>query len=301
MLVVLAVLATLTIVAVESLAPVASQARYDATLKTLGDLRSAVVGPPSTVDSTQIVSGFVADVGRVPLSLAELLPLGDAIHPVSDSALQPLYTSWQEPWAANVPSGTVADVTLASGWKGPYLATPVGQAAESVVNDGWGRPLNGPSYFGGVDWTIWSSGPNGVDDSTLAGAISGDDIPLVLFPTDYSVQSVTLHIYEYNYVTMTITRPTLAAIAPYDSVSVFAFSVQNGQFQLLNTVTWSGLPAQSFDFTLSPVPVNMGPIVVQAFHNSGSVFANGTITRRCPPTVLMLRPCTSVDRTIVMQ
>jgi prepilin-type N-terminal cleavage/methylation domain-containing protein len=318
LLVVLAVLAAATVVAVQSLGPVAGQARYEATVQTLSGLRSAIVGPPPTTDGTQIVSGFVADVGRTPLSLSELLPLGDTINSLHDSSLQPLFTSWLWPWSADgIPSTISPDITIASGWRGPYVATPIGQTT-ATITDGWGRALNGPHTFTGVDWTIWSSGPNGVDDSTAAGAISADDIPLVLYQTDYGVQSLAVHVYEYT----TGSGSTRPQISGSDSVTAVAYNVQGGQFAFLESVTWSSTTTTTtsatslttttsatttgtptFDMALSQL--SMGPVVIQAFHDSGSSMAESPVTtpptKRSPPTVITLRPSTSVDWTLVMQ
>ena len=69
LLVVLAILALLTTVAVTSSDVVLSQGRYEATKRTLTDIQEAVLGPPNArqADGTLISMGFVADVGRSPV------------------------------------------------------------------------------------------------------------------------------------------------------------------------------------------------------------------------------------------
>ena len=67
LLVVLAILALLTTVAVTSSDVVLSQGRYEATTRTLTDIQEAVLGPPNArqADGTLVSTGFVADMGRL--------------------------------------------------------------------------------------------------------------------------------------------------------------------------------------------------------------------------------------------
>ena len=67
LLVVLAILAIMTTVAVTSSDVFLSQGRYDATIRTLTDIQEAVLGPPNArqSDGTLVSMGFVADVRSV--------------------------------------------------------------------------------------------------------------------------------------------------------------------------------------------------------------------------------------------
>ena len=69
LLVVLAILALMTTVAVTSTDVFMSQGRYEATTHALTDIQEAVLGPPNSrqADGTLISMGFVADMGRSPL------------------------------------------------------------------------------------------------------------------------------------------------------------------------------------------------------------------------------------------
>jgi len=132
LLVVLAILALLTTVAVTSSDVVLSQGRYEATKRTLTDIQEAVLGPPNArqADGTLISTGFVADMGRSPLctspdttvGLSELWLLPSGIAPFS-----------------LIQSANDTDVVVPCGWRGPYLRLAVGQTS---VRDGWGNPLN---------------------------------------------------------------------------------------------------------------------------------------------------------------
>jgi type II secretory pathway pseudopilin PulG len=123
--VVLGILALLSTVAVRSLEPIADQARYEATQRTLNDLRSATAGDHAYRFSSgrPVISGFVADTGGLPSSVDDLLacPVGVATHAAQT------FDSDRD---------TLDDVTLSSGWNGPYLQLGAGQT--SIV-DGWGR------------------------------------------------------------------------------------------------------------------------------------------------------------------
>jgi prepilin-type N-terminal cleavage/methylation domain-containing protein len=114
--VVLGILAVLSTVAVRSLEPIADQARYELTQTVLNDLRLATVG------TTQNESSFLGDTGGLPSDVDALLvrPVALIAHSVQS------YDSDRD---------TVNDVTLSSGWNGPYLQLGAGL---SEVFDGWG-------------------------------------------------------------------------------------------------------------------------------------------------------------------
>ena len=143
--VVLGILAMLSTVAVRSLEPIADQARYEATQRVLNDLRFASVGDNSHRYSSgqPVISGFVADTGGLLASGDDLLvcPVGMAAHAVQS------FDSDRD---------TVNDVTLSSGWKGPYLQ--LGAGVNTVI-DGWGREPACVVNGGGID--IVSQGSDG--------------------------------------------------------------------------------------------------------------------------------------------
>ena len=122
--VVLAILAVVTGLAIRAVDQVDDERRYDVSLTMLEDLEAAVLGNGE-------VAGFVSDMGRLPravgaaeLSLAELWA-GQGITPydVRTSAID-------------------AEVSLPAGWRGPYLRLPLGTA---MLRDGWGNPMTSPA------------------------------------------------------------------------------------------------------------------------------------------------------------
>ena len=66
--VVIAILAVLSTVALRSLTGVVSQARFEATQRTLDQIYEAIVGAANDrqPDGTLVISGFIADMGRPP-------------------------------------------------------------------------------------------------------------------------------------------------------------------------------------------------------------------------------------------
>lgn len=118
--VVLGILAVLSTVAVRSLEPIADQARYESTQTVLNDLRLATVGV--TVGTTSRSASFIGDTGTLPSDVDAL-----QVRPVAlvEHSLQ-LFDSDRD---------AINDVSLSSGWNGPYMHLGVGL---SGVLDGWG-------------------------------------------------------------------------------------------------------------------------------------------------------------------
>ena len=66
LMVALAILAAVTTIALRSVNGLQNQARYQATQRSLDEVRSAILGPANerNPDGTPLVTGFVADTGR---------------------------------------------------------------------------------------------------------------------------------------------------------------------------------------------------------------------------------------------
>jgi prepilin-type N-terminal cleavage/methylation domain-containing protein len=146
LLVVLTILAILTGLAVTSVEGVQDQSRYEATQRGLKNIEEALVGPANQRDSSgsPFVSGFVADMGRLPRAVDHdsdnATPLQPAElwinpYPAATFAIRPADTT-------NIPAADVAladaEVKVPCGWRGPYLRLAPG---ETSLRDGWGRPF----------------------------------------------------------------------------------------------------------------------------------------------------------------
>ena len=142
LIVTLGILAVMSTLAVTSLDPLANQSRYEATQRLMKELRLATVGDrfAKQTNGQRVVSGFIADTGSLPSDLSDFnaKPVGLIAHAV-------------QTFDSNRDS--TIDVTLSSGWKGPYVHLGAGQTS---ILDGWGRaPLIDPD---GGDFNFLSYG-----------------------------------------------------------------------------------------------------------------------------------------------
>lgn len=183
LLAVLMILAITTTVAVVSVEGVLDQSRYEATQRTLTDIEEAILGPANAEqpDGTLPLCGFVADMGRLPASLDELtggLPPG--AYPFGVQSFD------SDGDGAN-------DVTVASGWRGPYLRLAAGQGA---LLDGWGRPFEFTLDTGTGELTVASLGADGLAGGSDEGY--NRDMSLTVRPEDYAAGLVTFHLRELD-------------------------------------------------------------------------------------------------------
>ena len=149
LLVVLTILVVLSTVAITSTSGVADQAHYEATQRTLQNISDAVLGPVNQrdADGSLLITGFVADMGRLPQATAETTSDGGTVFTLKELWTNvnslPAHTVLQAV-APNVNDSTLADpdVYVLTGWRGPYLNLPPGN---TVLRDGWGAELASPS------------------------------------------------------------------------------------------------------------------------------------------------------------
>ena len=145
LLAVLVILAIATTVAVTATDGLIEQSRYEATQETLRSVHAAVVGDAHVrqPDGSLMITGFVADLGRLPRAVLEDLD-GDGVAELALSEL------WRRPAGVEafgvkqatdvyVEPPTLADpaVYVACGWRGPYVRLPIGA---TDLRDGWGEP-----------------------------------------------------------------------------------------------------------------------------------------------------------------
>lgn len=165
--VVVGILAVLSTIAVRSMEPMADQVRYEQTQKLLTGIRSALVHCPEPGSSmpNHALTGFVLDTGTFPAILDDLL-----VRPVSliDRNLQSFDSD----------RDTIDDVSLASGWGGPYLHLAAGV---SQIVDGWGAAPAISLSLGQL--TVTSMGADG--DSIAPEDGYRADMAVTILPQDY--------------------------------------------------------------------------------------------------------------------
>jgi type II secretory pathway pseudopilin PulG len=159
--IVLIILAALTTVAVRSLGPAADQARYERTQQLMIEIDQAYQLRSIEAGGLVYYSGFIADMGRLPISrpgddpstqASELWELENLPTFAIDNFDDPL-----TPYEEKIP--------VAAGWKGPYLLLPPGSAS---LRDGFGNPLlpinssNHPAAVGDPIAGFVSLGSNGM-------------------------------------------------------------------------------------------------------------------------------------------
>ncbi|MDR1853633.1 MAG: type II secretion system GspH family protein [Azoarcus sp.] len=137
----LVVVAILSAVALASFGLVSedrAQVRIDDTRNRLAVLRRAVLGVESPAYGGEMrLSGFVADNGRLPGSVAELLVATGMETNAGISV--PVSSSIDSVTCLQTGGDPVADVKLVKGHRGNYLA---GVAQNGVFRDGWGNDWN---------------------------------------------------------------------------------------------------------------------------------------------------------------
>jgi len=183
--VVIAVMAILATVAVRSLNGVEDQARFDSTQRGLSNVQSAIDGDRGLrqPDGSMVPNGFVADMGRLP----NLFFGTDPAAELQELWTQPVGVSAYAIRSAPSPD---SDLKMGSGWHGPYLQMPFGQAR---LLDGWGNPYSlipsGSSSTAPVPiQSIQSLGSDNAPGATSADTYAADlpASPLLFLASDYS-------------------------------------------------------------------------------------------------------------------
>ncbi|MCA9216157.1 MAG: prepilin-type N-terminal cleavage/methylation domain-containing protein [Planctomycetales bacterium] len=243
LIVALGILAVLSTIAIRSLDPLADQARYEATQRLLDDLRSATVGDPNAkqLGGQRIVSGYVADTGSLPSTL-------------SDFTTKPAGLIAYAAQTFDSDRDTVDDVSLSSGWKGPYVRFGAGQ---SVIVDGWGRtPLIDPD---GGDFDFTSQGSDG--DSVLPEDDYQADISVAMPSVEYTA-SVVFRVFAIDGTTGTRIDPAPAGL---EQLGVLLYTV-NGNGGTTGAIEETTLPvAATGTFEVSKNNAMHGVAAARAF------------------------------------
>ena len=257
--IVLAILAALTTVAVRSLDGVEDQSRYDATRRSLDNIQAAVLGAANErdADGSLLVTGFVADMGRLPYAVG-----GDPT------------TQLQELWANLRLS--LSQSSLVDGW---------GQAYRMFGADGVSPPslANGGNQI----FAVSSSG----------AAVSGYNGPIAVYlggsagqPANASyTTTVSGCIYQLNPASGQLENPD-----PNNGpVVVCYFGPNPNTGGILETVATVPTISSSATVTTYSVPATIGPRVLRAYQlpmGTPPTLANlGLATLKSVPTRITLQ------------
>lgn len=186
LLVVITLLGLLSLTAVAIIDNAGDQDRFEATRSRLATIRAAIIGDTSrTLNGEPMLSGYVADMGRLPSNINELMERGS----------QTAWIEWDvEEFQLGVsPTGKAGKIY--AGWRGPYLnGTP--EVSGTKFRDGWGNKdvsatvdalnqgwdviltdASSTEVFSGVSATaiaITSFGLDGVSSTSASGTYAAD-------------------------------------------------------------------------------------------------------------------------------
>lgn len=153
--VVLLILTTLATVALRSTTNLVEQARWEQTKKRYEEIKKAIIGDPDVViNNHPDISGFVADMGRLPANLHELLGQeycdnDYTIVSVPGTADQTACTTGAGNWIVQTGYTAPTASQIGYGWHGPYLMISESSNDEDAFTDGWGNiasSANDPNY-----------------------------------------------------------------------------------------------------------------------------------------------------------
>jgi prepilin-type N-terminal cleavage/methylation domain-containing protein len=135
---------------------VEDQSKYDETKRRMDLMRKAIVGDPArTVNGGPEISGFVADMGRLPGCVRELLEPNDCANPAN--ALTE--------WIIDSDSG------LGSGWRGPYIQVLPERDGALRFRDGYGNSDASDAQNSGWIWQLYQADETLTNDINAAAII----------------------------------------------------------------------------------------------------------------------------------
>ena len=140
---VLLIITVLSTIAIRSTVDIGYSARYEQTRDRLESIRKAIVGNTKrSINGQPDISGFVADMGRLPDNIRELIQRYDCTTPLGASPAN-CTTPASPDWLDSI--GTLVNTTssLRYGWNGPYLNTSDNPNNSDAYTDGWGRESQG--------------------------------------------------------------------------------------------------------------------------------------------------------------
>jgi prepilin-type N-terminal cleavage/methylation domain-containing protein len=240
--------------------------RQDATEKRWDAIRKAIIGEPNlALNGSPYVSGYVADMGRLPSNIQELFVQGP----------QPAWQTVQlSTVTANVPG------ELSGGWRGPYLYT----AGSAFYRDGWGNVDSAARNDGGVvdddainyGWVVATTGTPPLhtdlsvqslgDNNQTGGAEFNEDFPNplsnIVNANEWQLSGATLS-FSVNF-----NKPPSAALAPAGQLELRLYffedtavveEVSTTQFDQLTTDT---APNTQTIYVNGPLPLGRYAAVV---------------------------------------
>lgn len=228
LLIVVVILAAIAAAAVSVVEQGDDQSRVDITKSRSQQIRDAIVGRTAVINGSPLIEGFVADLGRVPATIAELaspsIVLGNVYRLAHYQSTLPL-TKADGSNLTYDSSGTQVPFTsvVGGGWRGPYLlqeSDPQYVQYSASFRDGWGNgapddllsgwrfrfpgnagaPLLAPfttDAFVDAELNklqIKSLGSDGIEDVVVPSNWAAADQIMAIGPDDYLVSVKSWHV-----------------------------------------------------------------------------------------------------------
>ena len=203
MIIVISILAIVSTSLISVVGDTDDQLRYDETVSRLEAVKKALIGETDLVNGQIVVSGFIADMGRLPkeaavtgtFDLTELIELGS-----------------QSKWTFDSNSG------LSQGWRGPYVNFSSG---ESRINDAWGNEIVATMDSVSQDVTLTSFGSDGVIGGE-AGSYE-EDIELKISKESFLTKTIfTMNVTNSDVAPSPDRIVTISLVNPYSSTPISA-------------------------------------------------------------------------------
>ncbi len=141
---VLLIITVLSTIAIRSTVEIGYNARYEQTKERLESMKRAIIGNPNRyLNGQPDIHGFVADMGRLPDNVRELIQRYNCSNPVGagpNSCITPGTPTWLDTTNVSVSNN------LKHGWNGPYLNISDNPANPDAYTDGWGRESTDGNY-----------------------------------------------------------------------------------------------------------------------------------------------------------
>lgn len=304
--VVLAILAVVTTLAIRSLDGLEDESRYDKTTRGLEELSAAVLGSPDdrAADGTRTVSGFVADMGRLPVTTGAVdLTLGELWeNPGVPFDVRPAVVANGVSLAMEDPQ-----VLVAGGWRGPYLRLPIGAI---TWLDGWGNPMSSPATASPPN--PYSTGYARLRDAANNPIITaGQEIRIVRhlgangrldaadtgYDREGGVDFTNLTGASLSGQIEVLDGESPATADSGDTVTVRIFSPNPADSSKISVAS-AVIPFATNPVTWSIPGATVGPRVVRAYFDDANA-SGTTLFRKSPVTQVTLRPgVNSVNLTI---
>jgi prepilin-type N-terminal cleavage/methylation domain-containing protein len=197
---------------------VEDQAKYDETKRRVDIIRQAIIGDSKrTINGTPEVTGFAADMKRLPLCLAELLEVGPASTGTPTLYQSPCNSQYIiKLWQQDTGTGVY------SGWRGPYIQVSPESNGTIRFRDGYGNRDTDAAVDAINSGWVWNT-------IHASGAT----------PTIYNTESIKLQSYGSDPNDATTAYPT----TPLTLVNKTDWMVNAAVVNLFNTSASSAAPS----------------------------------------------------------